>query len=62
MICHMSPTLTVALYYGLDIYQIKLGPVQVNPKSVQKMSNVQLLFRIALETTHQFYILCYCIN
>ena len=35
---------TVALYFGSDICQIKLGFVQVNPKSAQKMSDVQLLF------------------
>ena len=29
---------TVALYYGSDICQTKLGFVQVNPKSAQKMS------------------------
>ena len=32
-------TCTVALYFGSDICQIKLGFVQVNP---QKMSDVQL--------------------
>ena len=33
---------TVALHFCLDICQIKLGFVQVNPKSARKMSNVQL--------------------
>ena len=31
---------TVALYFGSDICQIKLGFVQVNPKSAWKMSDV----------------------
>ena len=35
---------TVALYFGLDICQIKLGFVQVNLKSAQEMSDVRLLF------------------
>ena len=35
---------TVALYFGSDIYQIKLGFVQVNHKSARKMSDVRLLF------------------
>ena len=34
----------VALYFGSDICQIKLGFIQVNPKSARKMSDVQLLF------------------
>ena len=34
---------TVALYFGSDICQIKLGFVQVNPKSAWKMSDVRLL-------------------
>ena len=35
---------TVALYFGSNICQTKLGFVQVNPKSAWKMSDVQLLF------------------
>ena len=35
---------TVALYFGSDIYQIKLRFVQVNTKSAWKMSDVRLLF------------------
>ena len=35
---------TMALYFGSDICQIKLGFVQVNPKSARKMSDVRLLF------------------
>ena len=31
---------TVALYFGLDICQNKLGFVQINTKSAQKMSDV----------------------
>ena len=34
----------VALHFGSDICQIKLGFVQVNPKSAQKISDVRLLF------------------
>ena len=34
---------TVALYFGSDICQIKLGFVQVNTKSAWKMSDVRLL-------------------
>ena len=37
-------TCTVALYFGSDKCQIKLGFVQVNPKSARKMSDVRLLF------------------
>ena len=35
---------TVALYFSSDVYQIKLGFVQVNTKSARKMSDLQLLF------------------
>ena len=35
---------TVALYFCLDICQIKVGFVQVNTKGVGKMSDVRLLF------------------
>ena len=38
---------TVA-YFGSDICQIKLGFVQVNTKSAQKMSDVRLLFHTLL--------------
>ena len=49
---------TVVLYFGSDICQIKLEFVQVNPKSVRKMSDVRLLFRVLLPITiiaHLFY-------
>ena len=39
---------TVALYFGLDICQIKLGFVQVNTKSARKMSDVRPLFHALL--------------
>ena len=39
---------TVALYFGLDICQIKLGFVQINLKSATKKSDVQLLFHVLL--------------
>ena len=35
---------TVALYFGSDVCQIKLGFVQVNTKSARKISDVRLLF------------------
>ena len=37
---------TVALYFGSDIRQIKLGFVQVNTKSARKMSDVRLYFML----------------
>ena len=40
---------TVALHFGSDVCQTKLGFVQVNTKSAQKMSDVRLLFH-ALHT------------
>ena len=37
-------TYAIALKFGSDICQIKVGIVQVNTKSSQKMSDVQLLY------------------
>ena len=39
------------MYYGLDICQIKLGFVQVNPKNAWKMSDIQLISYSASEVT-----------
>ena len=38
----------MALNFGLDTYQIKVGIVQVNIKSGRKMSDVRLLFHALL--------------
>ena len=46
---------TVALHFGSDICQIKLGFVQVNSKSARKMSDVRLLFH----ALHLLYTLQY---
>ena len=58
-ICQKDQTLleicTVTLYFGSNICQIKLGFVQVNPKSARKMSDARLLFHalcIALLRTY----------
>ena len=45
----MVETYTIALKFGSDTCQIKVGIVQVNTKSGRKMSDVRLLFH-ALHT------------
>ena len=50
----------ITLNFGSDTCQIKVGIVQVNTKSAQKMSDVRLLFHVLYVPVMCVHICCLC--